>query len=326
MNSNRVSLAICGAGRFVSRRILPVLDICDNIKLTSVIRRSEKPDNPIISGIKEYSSLEAFLETSPSGVIYIATPNYLHAQQSLQCLSAGLHVLCEKPMATTSADCKKMIQKATERNLHLQIGHQLRYSAALKLAKYWILNSEIGEISKIQIVFNYDLPVSSRYWAYQPDFSGGGCLMDAGVHCIDTIRFLIDGPVALLQAKTDRSLYEDDLERIAECSFVIDNVKSYISINAQTAYATVLTITGTNGEIVIDNFAASWGTVNVKMREADHGPLIKEEWVDVSAIYADQIQSFSEHTVKSEINYSQAIDAAENIKIIEDLYSISQNL
>ena len=325
MNNNKLSLAICGLGGFASRRILPILTLCDNIDLTAIIHRSDRSEDPILNGIQVYDSLEAFLDTTPCGAVYITTPNYLHAQQSLQCLSAGLHILCEKPMATTSIDCKKMIRTATELGLHLQIGHQLRYSPALKLARSWIHDEKIGKILDIQIVFNYDLPISNRPWAYRPELAGGGSLMDAGIHCIDTIRFLIGGPVVLLEAKTDRDLYADGLERIADCSFITGDVNSYISVNAKTSYATILTISGNNGEIVINNFAACWGMVNVKLYAFHLGPVIKEEWVDVSTIYADQIRSFADSVAKSEISYSQAIDAAENVRIVEGLYSISQS-
>jgi predicted dehydrogenase len=321
MQDNILPLAICGTGRFVTRRILPILSNNINIKLTAVIRSSGLFDEGIPDDVSRFTSLEDYLASSPVGAIYIATPNYLHAIQSIQCLKAGLHVMCEKPMAINKNDCDNMIGMARDSGFYLQIGHQLRYSPALILARSWIQNNLIGKLQTIQIKFHYELPVTARLWAYQFDFSGGGSLMDAGIHGIDAIRFLTGGGnTKILDFKTDRKLHKDGLERVAVCSFMMGGVNCSLNVNATDSYSTVLRISGTGGEILVNDFAASWGNVKLKMTPNDCNINIIEETVDVSSIYVDQMKDFASKILNKEYDSSCSIEAAENVKLVQDMY------
>ena len=320
MHDNILHLAICGTGRFVTRRILPTLSNDVNIKLTAVIRRSNLFEEGIPEYINKFTSLEDYLASNPDGVIYIATPNYLHALQSIQCLKAGLHVLCEKPMATNKVDCDDMISIARNLGLHLQIGHHLRYSSALIVARSWIKNNSIGKLQSIKIKFHYELPLTARSWTYQSDISGGGCLMDAGIHGIDAIRFLTGGfDAEILSFKTDRNLHKDGLERVASCNFLMGGTNCSLEVNAIDSYSTVLQISGTDGDILVNNFAASWGNVKLKMILKNNIKII-EETVDVSSIYINQMKDFTQKILNAKFDYSQAIEAAENVKLVQDLY------
>lgn len=324
--NNKLALAICGLGRFATRRILPAITACQNVELTAVVDRSGKASG-LPPGTRRFESLEHFLATRPTGAVYVTTPNYLHAQHSRQCLAAGLHVLCEKPMATNSRDCQSMVDMARKMNLHLRVGHMLRYSPALQLARRWLQNGLIGEPRAICTLFHYDLPENLRPWAFRQDFAGGGALMDAGIHCIDAIRFLLGDPVILLGAMTDRPAQADSVEHSAVCRFTAGGVISFVQVCSQAPYLTRLSISGTNGEVVINNFAACWGMAEVKFHAHHPGNVVvKEETVDVSMTYAEQIRSFAATTGRSDINISEPLDAAENVRIVEQLYELSQRL
>lgn len=326
--NSKLSLAICGLGRFATRRILPAIAACQNVELVAVVDRSGKAGG-LPPGTRRFESLEHFLDTSPTGAVYVTTPNYLHAKHSMQCLAAGLHVLCEKPMATNSRDCQSMVDMARKMNLHLKVGHMLRYSPALQLARRWLQNGLIGEPRAICALFHYDLPENLRPWAFRRDFSGGGALMDAGIHCIDAIRFLLGGPVILLGAMTDCPDQADGVEHSAVCRFTAGGVISFVQVCSQAPYLTRLSISGTNGEVVIDNFAACWGMAKLWLYAHNPGNVaraVKEEMVDVSMTYAEQIRNFAEAAGRSEINISEPLDAAENVRIVEKLYELSHNL
>ena len=324
-NNKKLPLAICGLGRFATRRIIPAISMCQNVELVAVVDRSMKACH-LNSNIQRFKSLEDLLESRPSGAVYISTPNYLHAQQALQCLEAGLHVLCEKPMATNSFDCQPVVQAAQNLNLHLRIGHMLRYSPALRLARSWLQNGMVGEPRSICTFFHYDLPEKNRPWGFQQDLAGGGALMDAGIHCIDAVRFLLGDPVIPCRAMTDCSVQANSVERIAVGLFTVDGVIGFVQVCSKASYWTRLAVAGTEGAIVIDNFAACWGMVAVKLYASHSGNLVKEEVVDVSTTYSEQIRSFADAVDRSDVNISEALDATENVRIVEKLYGISQCL
>jgi predicted dehydrogenase len=324
--NRKLSLAICGLGGFATRRILPAIAACQNVELVAVVDRSGKAGG-LPPGTRRFESLEHFLDTRPTGAVYVATPNYLHARHSVQCLEAGLHVLCEKPMATNSRDCQVMVDAARKMNLHLKVGHMLRYSPALQLARRWLQNGLIGEPRAICTLFHYSLPENLRPWAFRQEFAGGGALIDAGIHCIDTIRFLLGDPVILLGAMTDRPAQAGRVEHSAACRFTAGGVISFVQVCSQAPYFTRLSISGTNGEIVIENFAACWGKAKVKLYTHHTGIVgcaVKEEMVDVSMIYSEQIRHFADAIGRSEVDISEPLDGAENVRIVEKLYELSQ--
>ena len=147
--------------------------------------------------------------------------------------------------------------------------------------------------------------------------------MDAGIHCIDVIRFLTGDPVNVLSANTDRYSHEDGVERRANCNFTAGGVSGSIEVRSQAPYATLLKIIGTKGEVVIDNFAACWGVVTVKLFMHCRGGPVREEVVDVSGIYAEQLRNFANMVGQSGVISYQDIAAADNVRVIEELYAIS---
>jgi len=327
-DSSKLPLAICGLGRFATRRIIPAIAVCQNVELVAVIDRSGKT-NCLPPHVRRFESLDHYIDAKPSGAVYVATPNYLHAQNSMQCLLAGLHVLCEKPMATNSRDCQAMALASLKLNLHLRVGHMLRYSPALQLARRWLQNGLIGEPNAISTFFHYDLPENNRPWAFHKGLAGGGALMDAGIHCIDAIRFLLGDPVIALGAMTDCSIQTDSVERSAVCRFRAAGVISFVQVCSRSPYWSRLSVSGIDGEIVIDSFAACWGmvTVNLYARHPGHVPhIVREEMVDVSMTYSEQIRDFADTVKRSDVSISASLDAAENVRIVEELYTISHCL
>ena len=320
----KISLAICGLGGFVKRRILPTLTFLPEIELVAVVDRSMTAFE-LSPNILRFNSLDDLLDSDFADSVYISTPNHLHCQQTLQCLEAGRHVLCEKPMATNSRDCESMLLAAQNSKLQLTIGHMLRYSPALHEARRLLQAGKIGEPRKIEASFYYDLPENKRPWAFRKDLSGGGALMDAGIHCVDAIRFLVGDPVNDIEARTDLHS-PGGVDRIAKCSFTATGVQCSLSVCSNASYSSSIIIYGDEGEVVVDSFAACWDTVTVKFISYKGQSFNQLITVDVSTIYARQLQAFADVILAHKVNYGSAIDALENIKILGKLYEVSKPL
>lgn len=318
----KITLAICGLGGFAKRRILPALVSCPSIELVAVVDRSMAASE-LLPNIKCFNSLDDLLKSDHADSVYISTPNYLHYQQTTQCLEAGRHVLCEKPMATNSRDCESMLHVAQKLKLQLTVGHMLRYSPALQEVRKWLQSGLLEKPRSIDVSFCYDLPEGKRPWALHKALSGGGALMDAGVHCIDAVRFLVGDPVIALEARMD-SLGSSGIDRVARCGFTAAGVSGSLSVCSNAPYSSTLTVCGDDGEIIVNSFAACWDTVILKYVSFEDQSLNQEVMVDVSSTYAQQLQAFANVILAQDVNYRSAIDALENIKIIEKLYEISR--
>jgi len=149
--------------------------------------------------------------------------------------------------------------------------------------------------------------------------------MDAGVHCIDAVRFLVGDPLIALEARMD-ALGSSGIEQIARCSFTAAGVSGSLRVCSNAPYSSSLTVRGDDGEIIVNSFAACWDAVTLKYVSFRDSNLNQEVMVDVSGTYTQQLQAFAEVVLTRNLNYRSAKDAWENIKIIEKLYEISHPL
>jgi predicted dehydrogenase len=136
---------------------------------------------------------EALAEDASIDAAVVATPNALHAPQAVTLLRNGTHVLVEKPMATTVAECDTMIEAARESGAHLMVAHCWRFHPDVLALRDRIALGELGEVVKTH---GYSIHVDwgPSGWFVDPSLAGGGALMDMGVHAIDTARFLLGDP------------------------------------------------------------------------------------------------------------------------------------
>jgi 1,5-anhydro-D-fructose reductase (1,5-anhydro-D-mannitol-forming) len=324
VSNNKIQLAICGLGGFAKRRVLPALLSCNAVELVAVVDRSPA-ESGYLSNVACFKSLDELLDSSLAEAVYLCTPNYLHHSQTVQCLRAGRHVFCEKPMATNSRDCDSMLLLAKKLKLQLSVGHMMRFSPGLQVAREWVQSGKMGALRSVDLTFHYDLPESKRPWAFRKDLSGGGALIDAGVHCIDAVRFLIGGPIVAIDAQFD-VLVPDGVERTAVCTLTAGDVLCTLSVCSNAPYSSNLVIRGTDGVIDVESFAATWGGAILKFVSSSDSKYNDELVLDVSGIYARQLQAFAETILSGRIDYRSAVDALENISVVENFYRISRQL
>ena len=321
LDNKKLNLAICGIGRFASRRIIPALVKCKNIELSAIVNRSSK-QGASYSSVHRYYDLNDLIAEKAADAVYIASPNIFHAEQAILCLKSGLHVLCEKPMATNYKDCQSMLSIAKKMNLNLGVGHMLRFSPALKIARMWLNEGSLGELLKFSLIFHYKLPERNRSWVNDKKLSGGGVLLDAGTHCIDVIRFFLGNNIITSSAKIDKNYFHGGVESEAILKFKCDNVRGSIDLNSRSEYKTFLEISGSEGIISIESFAATWESVTVTLYNHNKSRVLKEAVVDVSEIYVSQLNEFVNNVKNTAIN-TLDYSAAENVKIIEEFYSLA---
>lgn len=140
-----------------------------------------------------YDSLQALAADKNVDAVYIASPNSLHCAQALCMLRAGKHVLCEKPMALNTAQAQEMEKAAKESGKLLMIGFVRRFGNDCAVLKDFIDSGSFGEIyyAKAQYLRRKGCPGG---WFGDKSRSGGGPLIDLGVHVIDLCRYLMGGP------------------------------------------------------------------------------------------------------------------------------------
>lgn len=138
------------------------------------------------------SSLPALLDED-LGAVVIATPNALHAQQTLSALEHSLPVFCQKPLARDSAETRGILQSARERDRNVGIDLCYRNTNSAVALKRWVDSGRLGEIFCAKLVF-HNAYGPDKAWFYDPRQAGGGALMDLGTHLIDLLLWVLDYP------------------------------------------------------------------------------------------------------------------------------------
>jgi predicted dehydrogenase len=136
---------------------------------------------------------EALARDPEIDAVVIATPNALHAPQAIAALRAGKHVLVEKPMAISVAECDEMIAAARGSGARLMVAHCWRFRDEVRAMRDRIAGGDLGEIVKTR-GYGVHAGWGPSGWFTDPGLAGGGALVDMGVHAIDTVRFLLGDP------------------------------------------------------------------------------------------------------------------------------------
>lgn len=238
----------CGAvGRLFYQPALLELSRCGELRVAALVDPAESTRAVLGERYPEAQSVSALENAgAPAGSLaIIASPPRLHAEHTLAALARGWHVLCEKPMATTSVDCEKMIRAAAISRRLLAVGHYKRFFPASAYLRELIQEKTLGPLRS----FNIQEGGPFRWPAASPSFfrreeTPGGVLLDIGVHVIDLLLWWLGEPAAFE--------YSDDAMGGLEANAVLD-----LSFT-----------TGTTGRIQLSR---DWTTRQLYHFEFEHG-------------------------------------------------------
>lgn len=138
------------------------------------------------------TTIEDLLETDLDAVV-IATPSALHASQSIRALEAGMAVFCQKPLGRTADETRAVVDAARSANRLLGVDLSYRHTAAMQAIRDLVQGGEIGDVFAVDLVF-HNAYGPGRDWFYDRRLSGGGCLIDLGIHLIDQALWTLGFP------------------------------------------------------------------------------------------------------------------------------------
>jgi predicted dehydrogenase len=215
---------LIGCGDIARKRVAPALRDAAGSELYAVARAQADLAEEFareFGARKHYGDWRELLADPEIDAIYIATPVDLHAEQTIAAARAGKHVLCEKPMALTAADCGRAAAACREAGVKLGIAYYRHFYPLLKRIKQIIASGEIGQpvIARINAFEQFNPAAHEpRHWLIEKARSGGGPMMDFGCHRIEVLMNLF-GPIARTQAFQDQVRLKRDVEDTAGAFF-----------------------------------------------------------------------------------------------------------
>src|SRR6266404_4668879 len=185
---------VIGIGDIATRRVIPAIQAESRSRLYGLVTRDPAKAAPY--NTRAWITLDEALSDSEVQVVYVATPVFLHAPQTIQSLRAGKHVLCEKPMAMNEAEARSMVQVAEESGRTLGVAYYRRSYPKVQRAKQLLAAGAIGKPVLAELTSHgwFDEKESGRSWLLDPAKAGGGPLYDIGSHRIDVLNFLFGQP------------------------------------------------------------------------------------------------------------------------------------
>lgn len=191
-------VAVVGCGAIATRQHLPLLSARDDCEVVAVVDANHERAQAVAQQFGARLGTRT-VDELPAGSIdcaIVSTPNALHADIGVTLLERGVHVLIEKPLATTVADCERLERAAQARQAVLAVGLMRRFAHVGRFARAAIQGGVLGKVEDFEILdgFVYAWPTASNAFLRR-DIAGGGVLMDLGAHALDQVLWWL-GDVA----------------------------------------------------------------------------------------------------------------------------------
>jgi predicted dehydrogenase len=198
MATTKVGFAVVGLGCIAQTSVLPAFANCKGAKLVAVVGRDMKKASQLARTFEasSYYHSDEFaicLANPEVSAVYIATPPGEHAQLTVQAAKAGKPVLCEKPLAAIAEQAAEMVEACRQNNVPLMTAYRKYYEPSTLFLKQLIQSGKLGRIDLIHTAFSeLHTPGLSLPWLLDSKMAGGGPLMDLGVYCVNTTRWLVN--------------------------------------------------------------------------------------------------------------------------------------
>jgi predicted dehydrogenase len=204
----KVGFAVVGLGAIAQGSVLPAFANCKRAKLVALVGSDDKKTARLAREFRAkthyHSDRYAECLADPEiSAVYIATPPGVHAGWTIQAAQAGKNVLCEKPLAANLADSAAMVEACRKNGVLLMTAYRKFYEPSALYLKQRIRSGDLGRIDVIHTAFSeLHVPDVSLAWLLDSKMAGGGPLMDLGVYCVNTTRWLVEENPVEVSAKS----------------------------------------------------------------------------------------------------------------------------
>jgi predicted dehydrogenase len=340
--AEKIRWGVIGSCGIARRRTIPEgIVAAANAQLCGVFDSNTAANAEVAQafGARALGSLDDVLAADIDAV-YIATPVYLHSEHVALCLTAGKHVLCEKPLAASVAEAEVVVALAKSAKRQLGVGLMMRFHAQHQEALRIIREGELGTpvYSRAQLSCWY--PPIEGAWRQIPEQGGGGSLADMGVHCIDLLEMLF-GPVASVSCRIGRLVhgYASEDSAVVLLTFAngaIGTVDTYFCIPDESS-KNFLELYGSEGSILAKGTIgqSAGGEMTFYPRPRGKGYDAQQLRGEEGGIalrptpvnpYRAEIEEFSQALIEGRECRIDAADGLRNQRILEACYESARTL
>jgi len=322
----KLGWAIVGLGSLSIHEILPAFATCEKSKVVAFV--SGHPDkanklalrygvNP--KNIFNYQNYDTIKDNPEVDIIYIVLPNGMHAEYTVRGLQAGKHVLTEKPMANTPAECQQMIDASRKAGRKLMVAYRCRYEPYNREAIRITRSHELGATKVILADHGFNIGDPTQ-WRLKKDLAGGGSLMDIGIYSLQAARYLSGEEPNEVNAVMYNTPGDPRFKEVEETinfqlrfpSGVLANCTSSYGYAGQNHYRVV----GTEGWLELDPATSYRG---LRMRVC-RGNVTEERELPVRDHFALEMDHMSECVMENKEPLTPGEEGLRDLKVMMAIY------
>ena len=337
-NIMKIKWGVIGCGGIADRRTLPGMMDAKNAELIAVMDANKE----LADTVKEkygakyaFDNIDDLLAIDEIQAVYIASPVAFHMEQTEAAAKAKKHILLEKPMTLTSKKSQKLEDICNKYNVKIGVGLMMRFHTYHQMMKKLIDDGKLGEIVSMRAQLTCWYPDMPGNWRQQKATSGGGALMDMGIHCVDLLQYISGLKAVEIASFSGTQIFDYEVEDGGSIIMKMDNgAIAYVDSNfniPDDAAVCKMEIYGTEGSVFAEGTIGQveGGNVRVTICGDQGGYNAAQERIPTNSyimeaelgnMYTKEIEGFSDAILNDTKPPVTAQDAINVQKIVEAAY------
>ncbi|MBQ8816700.1 MAG: Gfo/Idh/MocA family oxidoreductase [Lachnospiraceae bacterium] len=339
----KMKWGVIGCGGIADRRTLPGMMLADNAELIAVMDSNAEAAERVkekYNAKYALDNVEELLAIDEIQAVYIASPVFCHKEQAFAAAKAGKHILLEKPMALTAEESMEIAECCKQAGVKLGVGLMMRFHSYHQEMKKLIAAGKLGEIVSMRAQLTCWYPDIPGNWRQNKALSGGGALMDMGIHCIDLLQYISGLQASKVTGFAETQTFSYNADDSATIVMKMNNnALAMVDANFNIPDAAAkcrLEFYGTKGSIMAEGTISQIEAGDVSILISDDSLAYdasqnREELVPVKLnvplgnMYTKEIESFGRAVLNDTEPEITAADAIAVQKIVEQAYLASEN-
>lgn len=227
-SSRRVGYAVVGLGSIAEISVLPAFANSKKSRLVALVSHDLARAKQLgakfgVGNCYAYENYDQCLDRSDVEAVFVASVNGAHAEQTIRAAAAGKHVLCEKPLANTVEDCRRMVEACRAGRVYLMTAYRKYFEPGSVALKKLVTSGKLGRLRHLFSTYTEVVdPAKAQAWQLNRKLSGGGSLMDLGIYSVNTMRWIAGSSPIEARAHA----WTEDPKRFSE---VEDNIAFWLT-------------------------------------------------------------------------------------------------
>lgn len=325
---------VIGLGRLATRKMIPAIDAAQNAELVAVATRTQAKLDEIKQereNLRTYAGWRDLLKDPDVDIVYLGTPNNLHAEMTIEAARNGKHVLCDKPMALNLDDARRMVEACEQAGVYLGVLYHAMFNKANYAAREAMLSGKLGGLTFLRgrFGFSFGAQPPEGEWRLQMAQSGGGPLVDVGIYPLYMIRFLTGKRIRRVGAMSWNTRYTqiDVPDTSAAWIELEDGTPGMIDTSYTTSDVSRLEIDGDTGRLeILESFTTvPNGKMHLRTRGAVSELTVEPNRLHHADSYTQLIQHFQESITNGTVPLNNGRAALADQAAIDAIHASAGN-